>query len=65
MDNRVLLAFAIIIVLSWLVFRSCENYMSGRTDYRYGFVDTNPQRRVSDAFDSPVKKDVYKGQPVP
>lgn len=65
MNNRLLLAVAILIIISWMVFRSCENYISGRTDYRYGFVDTNPARRVSDAFDSPNRKNVYEGLPLP
>jgi hypothetical protein len=28
-------------------------------------VDTNPMRRVSDAFDSPNHKNVYEGLPLP
>jgi len=28
-------------------------------------VDTNPSRRVSDAFDSPNIKNVYEGLPLP
>jgi len=65
MNNRLLLTVAILIVITWMVYRSCENYVSGRTDYRYGFVDTNPARRVSDAFDSPNQKNVYEGLPLP
>ena len=44
MNNRLLLVTAILIVVAWMVFRSCENYVSGRAAYRYGFVDTNPAR---------------------
>lgn len=65
MNNRILLFLAALIVIAWMVFRSCENYISGRADYRYGFVDTNPVRRVSDAFDSPNRKNVYEGLPLP
>jgi hypothetical protein len=67
MNNRLLLGIAILTVMAWMVFRSCENYISGsgHSDYRYGFVDTNPARRVSDAFDSPNQKDVYAGLPLP
>jgi hypothetical protein len=65
MNNRLLLGIAILIVMAWMVFRGCENYVSGHNDYRYGFVDTNPARRVSDAFDSPNQKDVYAGLPLP
>lgn len=44
--------------------RQSEKY-SGRTAYRYGFVDTNPTRRVSDAFDSPEHRNVHEGLPLP
>ena len=65
MNNRILLGFAIVFVVSWMIFRSQEKYQSGRTDYRLAFVDTNPMRRVSDAFDSPDHKNVYEGLPLP
>jgi hypothetical protein len=65
MNNRLLLTIAVLIVVAWMVFRSCENYVSGRSAYRYGFVDTNPARRVSDAFDSPKHRNVYEGLPKP
>jgi hypothetical protein len=65
MNNRLLLVTAILIVVAWVVFRSCENYVSGRAAYRYGFVDTNPARRVSDAFDSSERSNVYEGLPLP
>ena len=42
-----------------------KGYTSGRADYRYGFIDTNPARRVSDAFDSPERSDIYSGLPLP
>lgn len=65
MLNEFLLLIAIIIVIVWMMCMSKETYTSGRNDYRYGFVDTNPTRRVSDAFDSPMVSDVYSGLPLP
>ncbi len=64
MNNRYLLALAVLIVAVWMVYRA-ERYQAGRTDYRYGFVDTNPVRRVSDAFDSPNISNPYEGLPLP
>jgi len=55
---------AVLIVAVWMVYRA-ERYQAGRTDYRYGFVDTNPVRRVSDAFDSPNISNPYEGLPLP
>jgi hypothetical protein len=65
MINKTLLGFAVAFVVAWMVFRYQEKYQSGRTDYRYGFVDTNPARRVSDAFDSPNIDNPYEGLPLP
>ena len=70
MNNRILLAIAATVVAVWIVvtFLSCnrESYQhSGRAGYRYGFVDTNPERRVSDAFDSPNIDNPYEGLPLP
>lgn len=65
MNNRLLLSIAIVVVVAWMVYRSREAYQSGRTDYRYGFVDTNPSRRIADAFDSPDHQSVYEGLPLP
>jgi len=64
MNNRYLLALAVLIVAVWMVYRA-ERYQAGRTDYRYGFMDTNPARRVSDAFDSPNISNPYEGLPLP
>lgn len=52
-------------VIVYLIYRVREGYSAGRPDYRYGFVDTNPSRRVSDAFDSAKRVDVYSGLPLP
>lgn len=65
MNNRYLLAVAVLVVVVWMIYKSKETYRSGRTDYRYGFIDTNPARRVSDAFDSPDRRNVYEGLPLP
>ena len=65
MINRTLLLFAIVFVIAWMVLRSQGKDQAGRTDYRYGFIDTNPARRVSDAFDSPEQINVYEGLPLP
>ena len=65
MNNRILLAIAVVVVIAWMVQRSSEAYQTGRTDYRLGFVDTNPARRVADAFDSPDHQSVYEGLPLP
>ena len=65
MNNRYLLAIAILVVVVWMIYKSKETYRNGRADYRYGFIDTNPARRVSDAFDSPDRRNVYEGLPLP
>jgi hypothetical protein len=63
-DYYVLVVIAIL--AAFFAFRySRESYRSLQADYRYGFVDTNPARRVSDAFDSPDRSDVYEGLPLP
>lgn len=65
MNNRYLLALAILFVSIWMVQKSREKYRAGRNAYRYGFVDTNPARRVSNAFDSPNITNPYEGLPLP
>lgn len=62
--NILKIAFVSALIV-YLIYRVNEGYTSGRPDYRYGFVDTNPARRVSDAFDSCERKDVYAGLPLP
>ncbi len=51
-----------------------EFYGQGRAAYRYGFVDTNPARRVSGFFDAcspenmedcPRTNNPYEGLPLP
>jgi hypothetical protein len=41
-----------IAVMIYLLIRHPEKYMSGRNDYRYGFVNTNPARRTAGPFDN-------------
>ena len=65
MNNRYLLALALLIVVVWMVYKSRELYRTGVMDYSYGGIDTNPSRRVSDAFDSPNIYDPYEGLPLP
>lgn len=64
MNNKYIGIITVAVILFWLVYRT-EGYENGRASYRYGFVDTNPARRVSDAFDSPEYKNVYEGLPLP
>tara|TARA_R110000803_G_scaffold16170_2_gene44383 strand:+ start:1180 stop:1386 length:207 start_codon:yes stop_codon:yes gene_type:complete len=56
---------AVCAVIVYIVYRAREGYTAGRADYRYGFVDTNPSRRVADAFDSPNIDNPYEGLPLP
>ena len=62
------------LVLIFIIFQQCrEKYYPGQTDYKYGFVDTNPQRRTSMFFDtcSPEnmedckRNNPYEGLPLP
>ena len=62
--RTVVILVTVIALVAYLYLNRPEKY-SGRTDYRYGFVDTNPARRVSDAFDSPEHKNVHEGLPLP
>ena len=64
----------ILFVAIWVLsIMNKERYTSGRADYRYGFVDTNPTRRTSGFFDncSPEnmedcsRNNPYEGLPLP
>ena len=59
-----ILIVALILLALYMSTCQSEKY-SGRAAYRYGFVDTNPARRVSDAFDSPEHRNVHEGLPLP
>jgi hypothetical protein len=63
--SNLLMIAAVCALVVYTIYRVREGYRTGRVDYRYGFVDTNPARRVSDAFDSPERSDVYSGLPLP
>jgi hypothetical protein len=71
-DKYVLIIiFAVLAVLAMRYFR--EPYRPQGSDYRYGFVDTNPTRRTSQFFDncSPEnmedckRNNPYEGLPLP
>ena len=64
MKKASILIVALIMLALYMSNRQSEKY-SGRAAYRYGFVDTNPARRVSDAFDSPEYRNVHEGLPLP
>ena len=64
MKKASILIVALIMLALYMSNRQSEKY-SGRAAYRYGFVDTNPARRVSDAFDSPEYRKVHEGLPLP
>ena len=73
--NRTALKYIIVlyVAISLLIFFNKEKYSSGRHDYRYGIVDTNPARRVSAAFDACSPENMedcklgnpYEGLPLP
>jgi hypothetical protein len=64
----ILLVFVIIFFLS-----RKELYHPAQTEYRYGFIDTNPARRISSFFDGCSPENVgdcklnnpYEGLPLP
>ena len=70
MLNIILLVADLIIVIVWL---RIEKYHPQGSEYRYGFVDTNPERRISGFFDncSPEnmedcsRNNPYEGLPKP
>ena len=55
--NRTAIKYIVILYVAIVILSvtTKEKYVadgSGRNDYRYGFVDTNPMRRISDPFDN-------------
>ena len=62
---------AIVLIVAIVMFQRCRETYD--TNYRYGFVDTNPTRRVSGFFDncSPEnmedckRNNPYEGLPLP
>ncbi len=63
--GNLLLIASVCAFIVYVIYCVREGYSTGRADYRYGFVDTNPTRRVSDAFDSPERSNIYSGLPLP
>jgi len=75
MDNSKKGAWIAVVVIIALVvmFTGSEKYRPRQSDYRYGFVDTNPVRRTGQFFDtcSPEnmadcsRNNPYEGLPLP
>ncbi len=72
--NQKYVMAAVLTVVTVLVIRYLkESYRPDGSDYRYGFVDTNPTRRTSQFFDncSPEnmedckRNNPYEGLPLP
>jgi hypothetical protein len=63
--SNLLLIATVCVFIVYAIYYVREGYNSGRAEYRYVFIDTNPSRRVSDAFDSPERSDIYYGLPLP
>ena len=69
----VAVAVILVIVAIIISFQMSEKYRPVGADYRYGFVDTNPDRRVGQFFDtcSPEnmadcqRNNPYEGLPLP
>jgi hypothetical protein len=62
------------IVIMYVLFNTNRSETYGRMAYKYGFVDTNPARRVSSFFDTcspenmedcPRTNNPYEGLPLP
>ena len=73
-DKRTLSVLAIVVsIVVYLIVKNKEMYRSEQSDYRYGFVDTNPVRRTAGFFDncSPEnmedckRNNPYEGLPLP
>jgi len=73
-DKRTLIVLAIVAaIVVYLVVKNKEKYRPEQSDYRYGFVDTNPTRRIAGFFDncSPEnmedckRNNPYEGLPLP
>lgn len=59
------LYIALIALALYIAYKAPETYESGRVDYRLGFIDTNPMRRVSGPFDGGALNNPYEGLPLP
>lgn len=56
---------ALLILALYIAYKAPERYASGRDDYRFGSIDTNPMRRVSGPFDGGALNNPYEGLPLP
>jgi len=78
--EHILLVFVIIIIFIFFpsrkdrrIKKQFELYHPAETEYRYGFIDTNPARRISSFFDGCSPENVgdcklnnpYEGLPLP
>ena len=69
--NALIVVIAIVAIIA--ATKVAEKYRPGGSDYRYGFVDTNPMRRTGQFFDtcSPEnmedckRNNPYEGLPLP
>ena len=73
-DKRTLLVLAIVVsIVVYLIVKNKEMYRSEQSDYRYGFVDTNPVPRTAAFFDNCAPENMedckrnnpYEGLPLP
>lgn len=73
MNNTKILMVAVAVVIIYMMMKCRERYIPDKSAYRYGFVDTNPQRRIAGFFDhcSPEnmadckRNNPYEGLPLP
>ena len=73
MNNTKILMVAAVVVIIYMMMKCRERYIPDKSAYRYGFVDTNPQRRIAGFFDhcSPEnmadcsRNNPYEGLPLP
>lgn len=73
--RRRLIAYAVALLICFILLKyaTIESYKPIRSDYGYNVIDTNPMRRVSDAFDNCSPDDMesckfsnpYEGLPLP
>jgi hypothetical protein len=69
----ILVVLVIALVATFAGVQAAEKYRMRQSDYRYGFVDTNPMRRTGQFFDtcSPEnmedcsRNNPYEGLPLP
>jgi len=73
-DKKTMIVLSVVAaIIMYILIRNREKYRPDQSDYRYGFVDTNPVRRTSQFFDtcSPEnmedckRNNPYEGLPLP